>query len=279
MIKELSQSIINQMTRCPHQFYLRYIKGIIIPPGVAARRGTSVHASADHDYHHKIKSGEYAPLDEVKDATRDTFVKIVKDEGVWFPKDKEPEAKTILNDNLNQALNMAEFHHAEIATKVKSLAMVEERLFTTIDGVDLPLAGTPDVVADGILRDLKTGNKRWAKGREWEEIQPVVYRLLLRDNGFGDLPAEYCILTPMKNGPKDKVACIWDDDLKICGDVRPAPVSPEYEESVMLRIKSIAKALELGNFPPAYPGSWWCSPGWCGYFSICKYVKGRIITS
>jgi len=279
VIKELSQSIINMMTRCPHQFYMRYIKGIIIPPGVAARRGTSVHSSTEHDYRTKITTGDYAPLDEVQDAARDTFVKVCNEEGVWFPDDKKSEAKTILNDNLNQSLAMAEFHHNEIAVKTKKVAMVEERLYANIEGVDLPIAGTPDVVGDDTLRDLKTGNKRWVRGREYEEIQPVIYRILLRENDFGDVPAEYCILTPMKNGPKADSGCIWDNDLKVCGDIRPAPVSPEYEESVILRIKSIAKSLELGNFPPAYPGSWWCDAAYCGWWSICPYVKGRVTVS
>jgi len=277
MITELTQSIINMTTRCGYQTYLRYIKGIIIPPGVAARKGSSTHSGIEHDYRHKIETGELAPLDEVKDATNDTFKRLIKDEGIWFTEDELPDKNKILNEKLNESIACAEFYHSNIIPIDKEIALVEKRLYADI-GAGMPISGKPDVVTDGRLRDIKTGGKRWAKDRENEEIQPPIYRILLRENGFGDLPAEYIIMTNMKNGPKDDT-CIWDNNLKVCGDIREANNSPEYEQSLVLRVKVIAEMIKKGDFPPAYPGAWWCGKKWCGYFSICKFVKGRIITS
>ena len=143
-------------------------------------------------------------------------------------------------------------------------------------GSGVEISGKPDVVVDGKLRDIKTGGKRWAKGREEEEIQPVVYRILIRENGYGDVGAEFCVLTNIKNGPKED-DCTWDAERKVCIDKREANTSPEYEQSVIARIQTVHQQFEAGIFPPAFPGSWWCSSLWCGYAGICKYFKGRKI--
>ena len=75
-ITELTQSSINMFSRCSAQFEYRYVKNIIIPPGVAARKGSSVHKSAEYNYRHIVEKGNPAPLDEVKDLARDTFVNL-----------------------------------------------------------------------------------------------------------------------------------------------------------------------------------------------------------
>lgn len=274
-IESLTQSLVNMYARCGHQVYLRYVKGIIIPPAVAARKGSSVHSSAEHDYRHKLNTGEYAPLDEVKDATRDKFMELVTEEGVWLNKDEEADKNTILNTALNESLSMAEFHHTKFAPVDDKIAFIEKRLTADI-GLDLPLSGKPDYVLDGTIKDIKTSGKRWVKGREEEEIQAPMYKILLNKNGFGDLPFEFRIMTNMINGPKD-VDCIWDNNLKVCGDVREGNNTPEYVESLKYRLKSISQMIKHGDFPPAYPGAWWCGSSWCGYFSICPYVKGRKI--
>lgn len=264
-------------TRCGYQTYLRYVKGIVIPPGVAARKGSSVHAGIEHNYRHRIEAEEQAPLDEVLDVTNETFKRLIKEEGVWFSDDDLPEKNNILTEKLNESISMAHFYHEDIAPNDQEIALVEERLYADIDA-GMPICGKPDVVADGKLRDVKTSGKRWPKGREEEEIQPVMYGILLRENGFGNVPAEYYIMTNMKNGPKDD-NCIWNGELKVCCDIREADTSKSSEEALIARIRTVADMIHKGAFPPAYPGAWWCSPQWCGYFGMCKYVKGRVITS
>lgn len=275
MIAELTQSIINMTARCGYQTYLRYVKGIIIPPGIAARKGSSTHAGIEHDYRHKMNNGEYAPIDELKDAVNDTFKKLVKEEGVWLNKEEAENKNELLNTALNESLLSAESYHNNIALKDIKIAMCEERLFADI-GAGLPLSGKPDVITDGTIPDIKTSGKRWAQGKEDGEIQPVIYRIIARENGLGNLDTEYRILTNMKSSPKiigEKIT--WDAENKVCIDIRPGNTTKEYEESVIERVKTVATQIQLGNFPPAFPDTWWCSPSYCGYYSICKYSKGR----
>jgi hypothetical protein len=260
--------------RCGQQTYFRYVKNIIIPPGVAARKGSGTHAGIEHDYRTKISTGKLAPLDEVKDAAHDKFMKLVKDEGVWMSPDDQPEKQTILNTALNESLACAEFYHKNFAPFDDEIQLSEQKLEADI-GLPMPIEGTPDIVVDACLRDNKTSGKRWNQGRENEEIQPAFYRILLKENGYGDIPGEFVIMTNMKKGPQKGEACIWDDELKVCGDRREANNSPDFIESTKARIEIVAKQIIMGNFVPSHPSSWWCSPGWCGYFGICQYSKGR----
>lgn len=257
--------------RCGHQFYNRYIKGIIIPPGIAARKGSSVHSGAEHSYRHVIAHGVQAPLDEVCDATRDTFVQLVKDEGVWFADEDLHEKKELLSAGLDEAVNATKFYHKEVASDHSEIALIEERLYADI-GLGMDISGKPDVVANRKLIDLKTAGKRWNAGREQKEIQPVLYKILLRENGFGDLPAEYVILTNMKGKPKSE-GLLWDNELKVCGDLRPVKITENNENVVKLRIRKMIAALERGDFMPAYTDTWWCSPKWCGYYGGCPFAS------
>jgi hypothetical protein len=273
MISELTQSSINMFFRCGHQFYLRYVKGISIPPGVAARKGSSVHAGAEYDYRHKLTTGSHAPLDEVKDVTHDTFVTLATEEGCWFSDDDLSDKQTIVTDHFYQAIAQATFYHEQFAVHDDDVALVEERLYADI-GVGMPVCGKPDAVVDGTLIDLKTSTKRWPKGRENTEIQPTLYRMLLRENGLGDLPAEYRILTNATREPR-KHAGTWDTDTKVYGEIRQAHRTVAHEEALLDRIRIMVTMLKAGQFPPAYPDTWWCSRNWCAYFGGCPYVRGR----
>jgi len=275
VITELTQSSIGMFFRCAAQFEKRYVNGIIIPPGVAARTGSGVHAGAEHNYRSVVDNGEPAPLDEVQDVTHDRFVKLVVDEGCWFSGDEVSEKKRILGEGLDSAIAMSTFYHQQFAPLDREIALVEERLYADL-GFGIPVSGKPDLIADGVLRDIKTSGKRWAAGREDEEIQPTLYRMLLRDNGFGNLPAEYRIITKSKKAPKDNAA-IWDEKTGVCGEIRRAERTPEHEKALKARVKTMVDMLSAGTFPPSSPGTWWCSPKWCGYHSICPYVKGKII--
>lgn len=273
MITELTQSMLNMIAKCPAQFENRYVKGIIIPPGVAARKGSSVHKGAEHNYRHVIEKNVPAPLDEVQDATRDEFMSLVKNEGVWLADDEVSEKQTILAASMDEAVASSRFYHEHFAPLDKEIAIVEQRLYADI-GCGIPISGKPDVVADGRIPDLKTAGKRWVVGREELELQPTMYRILCRENGLGELPFEYRILVNMKNAPKSGNA-IWDKECGVCGEIRPAERTTDHEYALIARIANVKAMLDAGTFPPAYSDTWWCNPKWCGYFKMCPYTKGR----
>jgi len=266
--------MINMYYRCGHQFYLRHIKGTKRPPGIAARKGTGTHAGVEYGYNQKIATGELPPEDEVADAAHDAYVKAVKEEGVWLTPEEKAEAKALLGKGLDESIGCARFYRRIVAPTDKEIALVEERLFADI-GVGIPISFKPDVVVDGKLRDVKTAGKRWPKGREDGEIQPTLYRMGLREHGFGDLNAEFVVLSNVKNKPKDDKEILFDEDLCVIGDPRPTERTHEHEEALKLRIHNMMESINKGVFLPAHPEMYTCSPSWCGYYDICPYMKGR----
>jgi len=90
-MEAITQSMLGMFLRCPHQFERRYLRGEIIPPGIAARRGSATH--------------EDLPVGDLRDAARDHYVRLVKEEGVFISKDQLPEKEKLLTGTTRTALS------------------------------------------------------------------------------------------------------------------------------------------------------------------------------
>jgi CRISPR/Cas system-associated exonuclease Cas4 (RecB family) len=273
MITEITQSLINELAKCPHRVYLGRVKGIKIPPGVAARRGSMVHKGAEHIHRVKADTGADVPMDEATDAARDEFRRLVIEEGVYLDREEQSIKNELLNVALNEGVASVRTYRKHISPAMKDIAIVEERLYADV-GAGIPISGQMDVVADGMLTDLKTSAKRWTDGQEDTLIQPAMYRLLLKANGFGPLDARYVILSPMKRGPKETDEnIVFDSEEGICCECRYTARTDEQEKKLIARIHAVAGMLKKGDFPPGPPDQWWCSEKFCGYFkTVCKYT-------
>jgi hypothetical protein len=95
-MKAITQSMLGMFLRCPHQFERRYLRGEIIPPGIAARRGSATHKAAQLNHEQKLHTKEDLPVSDLQDAARDHYVKQIKEEGVFIPKDQVAEKERLL---------------------------------------------------------------------------------------------------------------------------------------------------------------------------------------
>ena len=260
MITSIHQSMLNTWLRCGRQFEYRYIEGLIIPPGIAARRGTGFHKAAELNFREKIQTKEDLPRDVLLDCARDTYVKTIEDEGVFIPKEKLSEKKKLLNEGLNQTLEATLIYRNEIAPDIQPV-MTEKYLTADVD-LDLPVAGTIDCADDKNrlidLKCMKRKDQTWAD----REIQPTVYSLLM-ENATGVWPESfrYEIVVPNKTMVRDSL-----ETKRGKGDVERLR---RYAQAFLADLKS-------GNFKPADPESWVCDPKWCGFYAICEYGgKGK----
>lgn len=261
MIKSIHQSMINTWLRCGVQFERRYLLGEIIPPGVAARRGSAAHKGADLNAKNMIEhEGSILPLDMLKDAARDEFVRLVKEEGVFIPPDQLSEKNAILNDHLNQAVTAMEKYHSDVAPIIKPVA--SELIIEADVGFPLPIGGIIDLAEERKIRDLKIRGKASNKDAAATDIQPSFYYELYRAH-FGFYPDEF----------------IYDEiiPLKTKTNYNPIPTTRDSAslERWRLYILAFLKDLNAGIFRPADPGHFLCTPTWCGYYQTCPY-KSRI---
>jgi len=215
----------------------------------------------------------------IQDTTRDEFLRLVNDEGVIIPKeDLYVEGKNkILGNAQDQAIRGAvSYTQKYLSVWVRKIALIEQRLYADI-GVGLPISGKPDLVADGVLNDIKTNNgARWRVEDARFECQPTLYKMLLRENGFPELKARYTVITNMNKEPNTNIheGTIWDADNKTCIDVIDTERTTEDEKKLIAKIDTYIRMIDSGIFIPCRQGkgNWACTPKFCGYYSMCKYT-------
>jgi hypothetical protein len=261
MIDYISQSSFGMFLRCPQQFERRYVRGEIIPPGIAARRGSATHKAAQFNHEQKLTSHEDLPTDALQDAARDHYVKLVKEEGVFIPKDRVSEKGALLAEGLDAATRLTTLYREVLAPQIMP-ALVEQKL--SLDaGLPLPITGIIDVLTDeNWLPDMKTADKSKGAGEAENSLQLTFYAGLVA-NHTGKWPKKVS-LEILVNNKNPKLQSL------------PTTRGPADWANLMLRLQLFCAQLETGLFPPCDPGSWICSPQWCGYFWTCKYsIKGR----
>jgi hypothetical protein len=257
-MRKLTQSMVGMFLRCPQQFERRYIKGEIIPPGVAARRGSATHEAIRLNHAHKLYAGEDLPVDVLKDAARDEFVRLVKDEGIFMPPSELPAKDKILNDGLNAAVRLTGLYHDEIAPEIMPV-MVEERVEMDA-GLPLILSGGIDCyTADKTLRDFKTSGKPKGINAADESLQLTFYSGLLHHKTE-----------------------VWPEKISL--DVLVDSRVPRYQQlltnrgpedfaRLLMTLDLIIQQIYTGIFPPCSPDNYLCREKWCGYWSTCKWGK------
>jgi hypothetical protein len=257
----ITQSMLGMFLRCHHQFERRYLRGEIIPPGIAARRGSATHKAAQLNHEQKLHTQADLPVGDLQDAARDHYVRLIKDEGVFIPKDQIAEKDTLLAKGLDAAVRLTKLYRQSLAPAIQPV-LVEEKL--TLDvGLELPLQGTIDVLTtDNWLPDLKTADKSKGPGEADHSLQLTLYAGLVAHH-TGKWPARIS-LEILVNNKEPKLQSLTTTR------------GPEDWVNLLLRVKLLLAQIQVEIFPPCDPNSWICSPNWCGYFWSCKYsIKRR----
>ena len=256
VIDTIHQSSLNMALRCGEQFRRRYIDGQVIPPGVAAGRGTGLHGANEANMKHKIVTKQDLPLPDLHDAARDAFVKAF-DGGVFLPKEDLPHKRTILNKALNDTIRLTSLYRAEVAPGIMPKAVEQE--FRIDIGLPLDIAGRMDIQETARVDDLKSAGKSWQPGQIDKEIQPIMYSMA-HEYLTGVQPEfVYHILVALKE-PKHQIQTI-----------KP---NKQHYRILISKLAMMCRMIETGVFLPANPTIWWCSSKFCGYYNSCRYTTG-----
>lgn len=261
MISVISQSMLGMFLRCPAQFERRYILGEIIPPGIAARRGSAVHKAAELNHGQKLLSCQDLPAEDLQDVARDEYVRLVKDEGVFIPKEDAGEKDRLLGAGLDAAVRLTGLYRADLAPLIQP-TLVEEKIEADV-GLPVPLIGTIDVLTvDGWMPDLKTADKSKPAGEADNSLQLTFYSgLLAHQTGTWPKRISLEILVNTKEPKRQSLE---------------TKRGPEHWRNLLARLEIALAQIQTGLFPPCDPSSWICSPRWCGYWQSCRYsIKSR----
>lgn len=259
MIDSIHQSSLGTMLRCGEQFRRRYVENEVIPPGIAAGRGTGVHKANEVNLKQKIQTGVDLPVSDLQDAARDGFVHAFRN-GIYLPKEDVPSKKEIINQGLTDAVRLTRLYHDEVAPAIQPKEV--ERKFLIDVGLDLPLGGMIDIERDAKVDDLKTATKSWSEGRIQTEIQPVFYSYV-HEKETGVRPEfVYQILVALKGSEKLQKQSMRAEN--------------RHYRALFAKLEIFMKMFTAGVFPYADPTWWGCSPKWCGYWYTCPGVGNSL---
>ena len=117
-MEALTPSMLSMFLRCPHQFERRYLKGEIIPPGIAARRGSATHKAAQLNHEQKLHTQTDLSLKDLQDAARDHYVRLVTEEGVFIPKDQVADKDKLLAAGLDATVRLTSLYRETLAPAI-----------------------------------------------------------------------------------------------------------------------------------------------------------------
>lgn len=259
MIEHISPSSLGLFAKCREAYRRRYICGDVIPPGIAACVGSGFHKAAEANHRQKIQSGTDLSTEELQDVARDGYDRAIKN-GVLLTEEEKAEAGKVLGAGADNAVSLAAAYAEKVAPSIRP-ALVEETFTANVsDWGEIPLLGIIDVLdVTSTCRDMKSAGKKWATGRAETEMQPPIYNYLLSQNGIECSGFSFDVLTYKKEHQHIDL-CPHEDDML----------------PIIARGKSLLSAVKTGDFPPAEPGHWMCSPKWCGYWFSCPYIPTRL---
>ena len=267
----LSPSQLDMMARCGESYRRRYICGEVIPPGLAAARGSGVHRGAEINFRQKVESFDNLPTDDIVEAAVEGFKADVERRGYRLSKDELSKGpKAAIADATDQTAALAAVH-AEFQAPKWQPVLVEQTirlnlprrthdLLAVVDCAGFPVGmepGTPSTVVD-----IKTSGRRKPQSEADRSVQLTTYAAALK----------------VAENREDDIAVV----LEVCVN-NEKPVAQTLTSSrgtadfaaLSRRINAALRVIESGDFMPAPVGAWNCSPEWCGYWDTCPYVNSE----
>jgi hypothetical protein len=163
-LDHLSPSLLKTAGKCGMQVYYFWVEKLKLAPGIAKSFGTSFHkATLDLDQAHKIATGAYRPIEELKQAFTDDFRAVIPE-----CEDNDPEAERFGGKDQAYVVYQKQGLHLLDAYNVDRSILngrAVEVAFS-IPFADTKLDGRIDVdVSDTLFKDVKTKDmtRKYAK--------------------------------------------------------------------------------------------------------------------
>lgn len=258
MKPHISPTQLDSYCRCPEAYRRRYLEGEIIPPDIARLKGKGFHAGAETNMRQKLETREDLPAGEIVDAAVAGFEAAAA--GGYVLAEDETEAS--VGQAKDSLVGMAKCHATDQAPDYQPV-LVEKAVRIELPG-PRDLLGIIDLADDKRrVVDFKTAARKKRQEDADSSVQLTTYAAAYHAE-TGEPPASLRL---------DSV--VQTAGGKTYRDVLDTERTPADLAALAHRINAVTGAIEAGSFPPASPGSWWCSPRFCGYWSTCPYVNAE----
>ena len=251
------------LCRCGIAYEMRYVKGIIRPPAVALIVGSATHVSIEKNLKNKMEKKVLLPDEEVRQVAADDVNARWKNEGCDLSSLDEDEVghgeKEIRGEAVDMAVSLASLHNRELAPTIEPIH-IERRWDVSITDFACDLQGTVDIQEQNRVRDTKTAKRSPPAGSADKSEQLTMYCLAVKvlDGYIPALTMDYLVKTKV---PKVIVQATKREGADF--------------DPLLARIAAASRCIESGIFVPCAPDHWCCSKLYCGYWSMCPYVRGH----
>jgi len=274
----LSPSQVGMYTKCGEQYRRRYVEGERRPPEVAMLVGRGVHGGAEGRHRRVMDTGEEMPRADVVDLAVAVYDGDVDEAGeVDLGAEADRGTDIVIGEARDRTATLAGCFADKVAPQIRYPIAVEEQIEIPVERLGISLLGYLDVAHERedlvaypegdsavIVEDLKTGTKTRSQADVDGDRQLSWYAMGWRHR-TGTLPHGVGIrqVLSQKRGPKAVLVESQRTD--------------DHVAALLKTINAVAVGISAGVFPPAPDGAWWCSARWCGYYSTCPYVVGKVI--
>jgi hypothetical protein len=257
----ISNTQLDMYARCPAQWEFRYAKEMRIPPGIALLIGTGYDRGAEANCRQKIESRVDLPARDIVDASVAAFE--AETAGGYLLTNEEANVgpAKVLGEAKDKLVQLAELHAAEVAPDYQPVA-VQHRQLIVFPSASHDLLTVTDLRDDQRrVTDFKTAAKSKPAGSIHFDLQLTIYAAAYTID-MGEMPSEVRQDVAVKTKtPKRQV-------------LRSQRTVADFQ-ALVHRVNAILSSIRAGSFPPCSPGSWNCSPKWCGYWDMCPYVNSE----
>lgn len=256
----ISPTQLGMHSRCPTQYEFRYIKGLRVPPGIAALLGRGVHGGAEVNGRQKIESHVDLPTPQIIEAAVAAFEASVAGDGFSLtPEEAERGLKAIESEAKDKTAQLARVYATDQAPDYQPVE-VEHTTRIVFPNATHDLLGITDLRDDKKrVVDFKTAARKKPANAADISLQLTVYSAAYQVD-HGESPA-----------------CLRLDTLtktKVPGRQVLETTRTRADYQVLAnRVNATLDAIAKGSFPPADPESWMCSAKWCGYARTCPFYN------
>lgn len=259
----LSPTSVEMYLRCARQFWYRYIKGLIEPPGLPLIEGGCHHRALEYNNQVKLKRGRDLSVRKIQEVFADNFASSKRDIADW---QGETADKVIGRGKLmldNYMCTFADRFRPQFIEQKVQVEIGPVKMLGFIDVVgQLGKRARPTVDAFSIIADYKATKKA-------KSPQDISSSLQLSFNSW--LGRDLLLKTKKKVVPGFGI-------LKKTGNHEFLWQAGQLTKGRILWLRRvvlmIADGISRGSFPPCNPANWNCSPAHCGYYKYCRGACG-----
>jgi len=248
------------------QWYLRYVEGLKIPPGIALVLGKSFHEAKAFNGGQKVSSCEDLPFNVVVDYFSSQFDKNIAMGIMWNPEEIERGREKVQGENKDSGCSVTKLYMTELSPQTQPIT-VETELSIKFEGdfpeikciLDEISYERTDTEKTKCIRETKTTGKTPNQDTADTSLQLTTYNIAYQQENKHEPRLFYDALVKTKT---PKVVTL------------PTTRGEQQTRQFLERVMACLKLIKHDVYMPTPPESWWCSARFCGYFGDqCKYTR------